>query len=117
MAVKKKESTEKSLEKNLIWQLCDIIARIVTFSSRLMRIHEHGLSDRENIRMYTKKPRCIGHAGNFVTASLVDTKPALLVLILGYSIAFFELLLEFSIRYIQNKLKVHPLFGARQAVN
>lgn len=85
---------------------------ILTFSFRLMRIHEHGLSDRENIRMYTKKPRCIGHTGNFVTASLVDTKPALLVLILGYSIAFTELLLEFSIRYIQNKMKAHPLIGA-----
>lgn len=72
-----------------------------------MRIHEHGLSDRENVRMYTKKPRCIGHAGNFVTASLVDTKPALLVLVLGYSFAFATLLMEFSIKYIQNKIKAH----------
>lgn len=74
-----------------------------------MRIQEHGLSDRENIQMYTKKPRCIGHAGNFITASLVDTKPALLVLILGYSIAFATLLMEFSIRCIQNKMKAHPI--------
>lgn len=107
----KKESTDKSLKKTLIWQLY-YMTTILTFSFRLMRIHEHGLSDRENIRMYTKKPRCIGHTGNFVTASLVDTKPALLVLILGYSIAFTELLLEFSIRYIQNKMKAHPLIGA-----
>lgn len=73
-----------------------------------MRIHEHGLSDRENIRMYTKKPRCVGHTGNFVTASLVDTKPALLILIWGYSIAFITLSIEFLIRYIQNKMKASP---------
>lgn len=81
----------------------------LTLHSRLMRIHEHGLSDRENIRMYTKKPRCIGHAGNFVTASLVDTKPALLVLVLGYSMAFVTLLMEFFVRRIQNKMKIHPI--------
>lgn len=77
------------------------------FANRLMRIHEHGLSDRENIRMYTKKPHCVGHAGNFITASLVDTKPALLILIWGYSIAFIALIIEFSIKYIQNKKKMH----------
>lgn len=70
-----------------------------------MRIHEHGLSERENIRMYTKKPHCVGHTGNFVTASLVDTKPALLILIWGYSIAIAALFMEFTVRYIQNKRK------------
>lgn len=38
---------------------------------RMMRMDEHGLQDRENSRMYTKKPRCIGQAGKFITASLV----------------------------------------------
>lgn len=37
----------------------------------MMRMDEHGLQDRENSRMYTKKPRCIGQAGKFITASLV----------------------------------------------
>lgn len=70
---------------------------------RLMRIDEHGLSNRENIRMYTRKPRCIGHAGNFVTASLVDTKPALMVLLWGYLITFVMIVVEFLAKYLQNK--------------
>lgn len=70
---------------------------------RLMRIDEHGLSNRENIRMYTRKPRCIGHAGNFVTASLVDTKPALMVLLWGYLITFVMIVIEFLAKYLQNK--------------
>lgn len=70
---------------------------------RLMRIHEHGLSERENTRMYTKKPRCIGHTGNFITASLVDTKPALLILLWGYLTAFVVFLTEFFIRRFQQK--------------
>lgn len=37
------------------------------FDFRLMRMHEHGLNSRENARMYTKKPRCVGTAGNFIT--------------------------------------------------
>lgn len=72
---------------------------------RLMRIDEHGLSNRENIRMYTRKPRCIGHAGNFVTASLVDTKPALMVLLWGYLITFVMIVIEFLAKYLQNKRK------------
>lgn len=66
-----------------------------------MRMHEHGIAQRENTRMYTKKPRCIGHSGNFITASLVDTKPAILVLLWGYFIAFTAFLLEFFIKRIQ----------------
>lgn len=72
---------------------------------RLMRIDEYGLSNRENIRMYTRKPRCIGHAGNFVTASLVDTKPALMVLLWGYLITFVMIVIEFLAKYLQNKRK------------
>lgn len=68
---------------------------------RLMRMHEHGIAERENTRMYTKKPRCIGHTGNFITASLVDIKPAALILLWGYLIAFTGLLIEFSIKRIQ----------------
>lgn len=72
-----------------------------------MRIDEHGLTDRENTRMYTKKPRCIGHNGNFITASLVDTKPALLILIWGYFAAFVTFLTELIIKKIKRQ-KMHP---------
>lgn len=68
-----------------------------------MRMHEHGLSERENTKMYTKKPRCIGTAGNFVTASLVDTKPAILVLVWGYLLAITAVLMEFLAEHIRKK--------------
>lgn len=68
-----------------------------------MRIREHGLTDRENSRMYTKRPRCLGHSGKFITASLIDTTPALMILLFGYLIAFTVLLTEFSIKRIRKK--------------
>ncbi|XP_055919470.1 glutamate [NMDA] receptor subunit 1-like [Eupeodes corollae] len=62
----------------------------------MMRIHEHGLQERENAILYTKKPKCTGGGGKFITASLVDTKPAILTLLWGYLFAlaaiFFEIL-------------------------
>lgn len=68
-----------------------------------MRMHEHGLTERENNRMYTKKPKCIGTAGNFISASLVDIKPALLILLWGYFTSFIALLIEFFITGVQTK--------------
>lgn len=77
---------------------------------RMMRMHEHGLQGRENARMYTKKPRCIGHAGNFITASLVDTKPALLILLWGFAfsatVLFIELIfIHYSKKWEKRKIK------------
>lgn len=69
----------------------------------LMRIYEHGLAERENTRMYTKKPRCIGHTGNFITASLVDTKPALLILLWGILLAIVLLFVELSVEKMHAK--------------
>lgn len=63
-----------------------------------MRINEHGLQDRENSRLYTSKPKCSGGGGHFVTASLVDTGPAMLVLVYGYAVAVFLLILEVLVK-------------------
>lgn len=60
----------------------------------MMRIHEHGLQDRENSRLYTKEPKCTGAGGHFVTASLVDTGPAMLVLLWGFGFALVLLVAE-----------------------
>ncbi|XP_055315345.1 ionotropic receptor 75a-like [Sitodiplosis mosellana] len=76
------------------------------FKIGLMRMHEHGLSERENTRMYTRKPRCVGTQGNFITASLIDTKPALLILLWGHLAAFTALVVELIIRSIKKK-KIH----------
>lgn len=80
----------------------------------MMRMHEHGLQGRENAQMYTKKPRCVGQSGNFITASLVDTKPALLVLLWGFIAAFGVLIVELLFRnnlkkLTKKKLKRHNI--------
>lgn len=63
-----------------------------------MRINEHGLQDRENSRLYTRKPKCSGGGGHFVTASLVDTRPAMLVLVYGFVIAAILLAMEILVK-------------------
>lgn len=72
-----------------------------------MRMHEHGLQDRENSRLYTKEPKCAGAGGHFVTASLVDTGPAMLVLLWGFGIAASLLLAEicYARFYVARKLR------------
>lgn len=75
----------------------------------MMRIHEYGLQDRENSRLYTKKPQCSGVGGNFVTVSLVDTRPAVLILVWGNILAIITFLFEFTFhRFVvkRNKFKV-----------
>lgn len=72
----------------------------------MFRMHEHGLQDRQNSRMYTKKPRCTGTSGNFITASLVDTKPAILVLIWGITLAICMLAIELTVNRMTLKKKL-----------
>lgn len=69
----------------------------------MLRMDEHGLQDRENSRMYTKKPKCIGGAGNFVTASIVDTKPTIIILFSGTLAASFVLFIEISFYRIKKR--------------
>lgn len=70
-----------------------------------MRINEHGLQERENSRLYTRKPKCSGGGGHFVTASLVDTGPAMLVLVYGYAIAAILLFSEILVKKFTTSLK------------
>lgn len=72
---------------------------------RLMRINEHGLQERENTRLYTRKPQCSGGGGHFVTASLVDTGPAMLVLVYGYVVAIVFLISEVLVKKFYKKLQ------------
>ena len=60
----------------------------------MMRINEHGLQERENAKLYTKKPKCVGGGGKFITASLVDTRPAIYVLLWGFLASVVLLLIE-----------------------
>lgn len=61
------------------------------------RIKEHGLQSRENQLFYTMKPRCTGHSGSFVSVSMVDCYPALLVLAYGAFAGFAFLLIEIMV--------------------
>nr|AOE47995.1 putative ionotropic receptor IR75q.2 [Athetis lepigone] len=58
------------------------------------RIQEHGLQYRENRLMYEKRPKCSGGGSNFVSVSMVDCYPALLILSYGAIVALFLLALE-----------------------
>ncbi|XP_013143438.1 PREDICTED: uncharacterized protein LOC106107219 [Papilio polytes] len=70
------------------------------------RIIEHGLQYRENRRLYERRPTCSGSDGNFVSVSMVDCYPAILVLSYGVLIAVFILLFELLYRYKHNIFKV-----------
>lgn len=74
---------------------------------RMMRMREHGLQERENARLYTQKPKCGGSGGNFVTASLVDTKPAMLVLAWGMLFSFIMFGIEMLIVHFKRKTSTH----------
>nr|AST36236.1 putative ionotropic receptor IR75q.2 [Hedya nubiferana] len=58
------------------------------------RIQEHGLQTRENHLLYEKRPRCSGREGSFVSVSMVDCYPALLVLFYGTLCAISLLFIE-----------------------
>lgn len=67
---------------------------------------EHGIQDRENSRMYTKKPKCISGKGNFVTASIVDTRPTLIILVSGSVSAIVVLLVEIGLTRYAHRFKI-----------
>lgn len=58
-------------------------------------MHEHGLQDRENSLLYTKKPRCsAGAGGQFVSVGMVDIEPALYLIIWGFGLSVLVFMLE-----------------------
>ncbi|XP_063232175.1 glutamate receptor ionotropic, delta-2-like [Bacillus rossius redtenbacheri] len=61
------------------------------------KVHEHGLQNRELVRLYTRKPECTGHASSFVSVGLVDWYPALLVLLAGAVASLLVLLMESAV--------------------
>ncbi|XP_037036713.1 ionotropic receptor 75a-like [Bradysia coprophila] len=60
----------------------------------MMRIQEHGLQQKENLRYYMTKPKCQGGGGNFVSVSLVDTGPAVILLGWGMGLTLVVFICE-----------------------
>ncbi|CAG9584439.1 unnamed protein product [Danaus chrysippus] len=58
------------------------------------RLQEHGLQQRENRLLYEKKPKCSGRQANFISVSMVDCYPAILILSYGTLISISVLLAE-----------------------
>lgn len=63
---------------------------------RLFRLYEHGIQNRENIRYYTTKPQCSGTGGKFISVSIIDVQPAILLLCWGFVIASAAFLFEMA---------------------
>lgn len=53
------------------------------FKIGLLRLREHGIQERENARLYTKKPKCHSGGAKFISVGLIDTRPAFLIYIYG----------------------------------
>ncbi|KAG7302862.1 hypothetical protein JYU34_012845 [Plutella xylostella] len=64
------------------------------FKIGLKRIQEHGLQNRENLLFYEKKPKCSGRGAIFISVSMVDCYPALLIFAYGCIVSIAMLLLE-----------------------
>lgn len=64
------------------------------FKVGFLSLHEFGLQDRENSRLYTKKPKCVGHSAKFISVGLFDVEPAILIFLYGVAAAVVAYLFE-----------------------
>nr|XP_053608005.1 uncharacterized protein LOC128673874 [Plodia interpunctella] len=71
------------------------------FKIGLKRIQEHGLQYRENHLLYEKRPKCSGRGSSFISVSMVDCYPALLILSYGMAISLVLLFLEILYKRIK----------------
>lgn len=72
-----------------------------------MRLNEVGITNRENSKLYTKKPQCSNrNGGNFVNVGLVDTRAAITIFISGVigsiGICFLEIMVHKYLIKIKN---------------
>lgn len=64
------------------------------FKIGLLSLREFGLQDRENSKLYTKKPKCAGHGSKFISVGLFDIQPALMIFVYGVGASLIVALLE-----------------------
>lgn len=76
------------------------------FKIGLMRLNEFGIQDRENSRLYTKKPKCAGHGAKFISVGLFDVEPALLIFLYGVGVSGIVFALEKLHQRIRPRLRL-----------
>ncbi|OWR42528.1 putative ionotropic receptor IR75q2, partial [Danaus plexippus plexippus] len=64
------------------------------FKIGLLRNQEHGLNDRVNRLIYSRKPVCSVHGGTFGSVNMTDFYPALLMLVYGMIASLLLLAIE-----------------------
>lgn len=62
---------------------------------------ETGLMKRDELRWIPKKPDCEGGRRGFITVGLRDTKPAAILLLIGYGLSVIILFAEIFYRKFQ----------------
>ena len=71
-------------------------------------MHEHGIQDRENSLLYTKKPKCsAGSGAQFVSVGIIDIEPALYLIAWGFGISICVFVIE--VASIHFKRNVHAI--------
>lgn len=75
------------------------------FKVGFLFLREFGLQDRENSRLYTKKPKCAGHGSKFISVGLIDVEPAIMIFIYGIAAAVLILFMERFHYKIKKKMK------------
>lgn len=66
----------------------------------LNRLVEHGLTHRENSKIYSAKPKCSGNTASFMPVSIIDVQPAFFLMCWGFGIAALLFVLELFARKI-----------------
>lgn len=72
-------------------------------TQRLKWMKETGLMKRDELRWIPKKPDCEGGGRGFLTVGLGDTKPAALLLLIGYASSVIIFFIEISYRKFQSR--------------
>nr|QRF71029.1 ionotropic receptor [Semiothisa cinerearia] len=72
----------------------------------LARILEHGISDRVNRLIYTRKPSCNSRSGSFGSVNMTDFHPVLLCLLYGIITSLLLLVIEILVYKRNNENKM-----------
>lgn len=70
------------------------ISNLFLFILSTFKLREHGIQERQNLKIYRKRPLCDTHGQNFGSVRLIDCYAALLVLAYGFITSLLLLVCE-----------------------